>query len=184
VCFKGEEIGMLDHRDISWADTVDPQACNSNPDDYKPLSRDPQRTPMQWDSSENGGFSSTTGSTWLPLHPDYMSNNLAEQKLRKGRTYSMYKQLVALRSTPAFWNGDFTYTTLNENVLAYTRSLEGVDTYTVVINFGSQTEQVDLCPLIPKCSARAARASITEILAKFTQFEVVVSGMQSKYHEG
>ena len=48
--FKGEEIGMLDYRDITWEDTVDPQACNTNnpsPDVYKGYSRDPQRTPFK-----------------------------------------------------------------------------------------------------------------------------------------
>lgn len=40
---------------ISWEDSVDPQACNSNPDRYYDLSRDPARTPYQWDASANAG---------------------------------------------------------------------------------------------------------------------------------
>jgi alpha-glucosidase len=52
VTYNGDEIGMLDHRDISWEDTLDPQACNTNdPKNYKWASRDPQRTPFQWDGT-------------------------------------------------------------------------------------------------------------------------------------
>jgi hypothetical protein len=44
---QGDEIGMLDYRDISWEDTVDPAACNTNREVYKKFSRDPERTPIQ-----------------------------------------------------------------------------------------------------------------------------------------
>lgn len=44
---KGDEIGMLDFDDISWKDTKDPAACNTNPQVYKLYSRDPERTPFQ-----------------------------------------------------------------------------------------------------------------------------------------
>lgn len=47
VTYNGEEIGMLDHRDITWEETVDPQACNGPQEGYKERSRDPQRTPFQ-----------------------------------------------------------------------------------------------------------------------------------------
>lgn len=40
---------------ISWEDSVDPQACNTDPDTYLKVSRDPCRTPFQWDDSENAG---------------------------------------------------------------------------------------------------------------------------------
>lgn len=44
---QGEEIGMTDQW-LSWNDTVDPAACNSNPSIYEQFSRDPERTPFQW----------------------------------------------------------------------------------------------------------------------------------------
>lgn len=40
---------------ISWEDSVDPQACNGNPQTYYGLSRDPARTPYQWDASNMAG---------------------------------------------------------------------------------------------------------------------------------
>lgn len=55
VTYNGEEIGMLDKRDISWEDTKDPQACNAGRDKYQSQSRDPNRTPFQWDSTINAG---------------------------------------------------------------------------------------------------------------------------------
>jgi len=47
---------MVDLRDISWADTQDPQACNTNEEVYKELSRDPVRTPFQWDNTDFAGI--------------------------------------------------------------------------------------------------------------------------------
>lgn len=40
---------------ISWNQTVDPQACNTDPIVFDTYSRDTARTPMQWDSSKNSG---------------------------------------------------------------------------------------------------------------------------------
>lgn len=55
VTYYGEEIDMVDYRNISWEDTQDPQACNAGKDKYLERSRDPNRTPMQWDTSINAG---------------------------------------------------------------------------------------------------------------------------------
>lgn len=52
---QGEELGMQDHREISWQDTVDPPARNAGELEYKEVSRDPERTPFQWDNSSNAG---------------------------------------------------------------------------------------------------------------------------------
>lgn len=56
VTYNGEEIGMVDKSDISWEDTQDPQGCNAGKDKYKLHSRDPNRTPFQWDNSLNAGM--------------------------------------------------------------------------------------------------------------------------------
>ena len=55
VTYYGDEIGMVDKADISWEETQDPQACNTDKERYKALTRDPFRTPFQWDSTQNAG---------------------------------------------------------------------------------------------------------------------------------
>lgn len=44
------------------------------------LGRDPQRSPMQWDSSPNAGFCSPTVKPWLPIADDYKQVNVAAQR--------------------------------------------------------------------------------------------------------
>lgn len=57
LSLQGEEIGMVD-QPLSWEDTIDPQGCLSGEDLYNITSRDPQRTPFQWDNSTNAGITS------------------------------------------------------------------------------------------------------------------------------
>ena len=40
---------------VTWEETVDPQGCNANPTNYESYSRDPVRTPYQWDASHKAG---------------------------------------------------------------------------------------------------------------------------------
>lgn len=56
VTYYGEEIGMLDKSDISFEDTQDPAGCQAGKDKYQTKTRDPNRTPMQWDGSTNSGI--------------------------------------------------------------------------------------------------------------------------------
>lgn len=56
VTYYGEEIGMVDKMDISWEDTKDPQACNAGKERYQSRSRDPARTPFQWNFHRNAGM--------------------------------------------------------------------------------------------------------------------------------
>ncbi len=54
VIYYGEEIGMQG-TEISWENSRDPAGCNAGPDRYQIFSRDPERTPMQWNSEKNSG---------------------------------------------------------------------------------------------------------------------------------
>ena len=88
---QGEEIGMTDNCDITWEETEDPAALQSNETVYLEHSRDPVRTPFQWDNTTSAGFSNTTGKTWLPMNANFLTVNLAAQKAANYSTFQLYK---------------------------------------------------------------------------------------------
>lgn len=115
---------MLDNRNgIPWKETVDPQACNLGESGaWKAMSRDPQRTPFQWDASRWAGFSQGSTKPWLPVHPNYKQINLKWQMENATRsTHHFYKYIALLRQLPSFASGDYHSKVLGDNVLAYSR---------------------------------------------------------------
>lgn len=143
VTYNGDEIGMEDFRDMSYQDTVDPQACNrGDPNDYKWSSRDPQRTPFQWDSSEYAGFSSA--KPWLPVNPNYKKLNLEQQLNDETSTYHLYKNLMSLRKHETMIHGTARIHAINARILSVVRELEKQTTFITVISVGDLNEVVDL----------------------------------------
>ena len=132
--YNGEEIGMLDYREITWDDTTDPWACNADPDDFKHLSRDPARTPFQWDNSTNAGFN-TGARPWIPIHPNFTNNNLELQMNAESSHYKLYKELLKLRKTKVFVDGNFKSMRMSNDIFGFSRSL-GDETFVVFINLG------------------------------------------------
>jgi alpha-glucosidase len=63
------------------------------------LNRDPERVPMRWDGTRNGGF--TTGEPWLPLGPGVESRNVEAFKSNERSLLALYRQLIALRGREA-----------------------------------------------------------------------------------
>lgn len=143
VTYYGEEIGMVDKRDISWEDTKDPQACNAGKDKYQSRSRDPNRTPFQWNGLKNAGFS-RGNQTWLPVHENYKSLNLANQKNSVDQTlFKMYQRLIELRNTSrALQEGSIKLKVVNETegfckgcqFLLVAREIPG-ETVVLIMNF-------------------------------------------------
>lgn len=111
---------MEDFRDISWDDTVDPPARNAGAEKYKEVSRDPERTPFQWSSEKNAGFSNAD-KTWLPVHPNYKELNLELQKTVEKSHYTIYKDLIALRKLNVLQKGRTRVEVINRNVFAVMR---------------------------------------------------------------
>ncbi|XP_055540588.1 maltase 2-like [Wyeomyia smithii] len=145
VVYYGEEIGMVDNRAITFNDTKDPQAINTSPETYQLYTRDPVRTPFQWDDSDYAGFKTTAGEKpWLPVHPNYKEVNLAAQKTNSKSMYNLYKQLIELRKKHTLQYGDFTAKALVNNVFAFERSLADHNSYVVVINLVSSEVQLNL----------------------------------------
>jgi len=102
---------------------------------YVWASRDPERTPFQWDGTKNAGFS-TADKTWLPVNDNYKSLNLAAQREDEDSFFKFYQRLSTLRTDKIFQNGDFKSHAFNENVFAFKRTYQN-QTYVVLINFGS-----------------------------------------------
>uniref|UniRef100_A0A182NKC5 alpha-glucosidase n=1 Tax=Anopheles dirus TaxID=7168 RepID=A0A182NKC5_9DIPT len=123
VTYNGEEIGMVDYRDMSWEDSLDPQGCNVGPDEYRWKSRDPQRTPFQWDDTFNAGFS-TANKTWLPVYPYYRATNLRKQMDSERSHYRVYAEAVKLRHHRVFREGLFRSKALTEHVFSFVRYLK------------------------------------------------------------
>lgn len=106
---------------ISWKDTKDPVACNTNPNDYWKVSRDPERTPFQWDTSTAAGFS-TNNTTWLPVSPDYKDVNVAFEENGTANSHlKLYEELMKLRQTDALMYGSLETQAMNQNIFAVVR---------------------------------------------------------------
>ncbi|CAG9762462.1 unnamed protein product [Ceutorhynchus assimilis] len=95
VTYMGEEIGMEDGA-VTCGQGHDPQAIK-NCSTFNETSRDFERTPYQWDSSFNAGFSKNS-TTWLPVSEKYKTTNLLDGNSAKIRShYNVYKSMVQFR---------------------------------------------------------------------------------------
>lgn len=141
VTYQGEEIGMTDVY-ISWEETKDPAACNAGEGLYAEKSRDPCRTPFQWDSSTLAGF--TNGSTtWLPVGPDYRSVNVEIENGLEKSHLKVYKAMMQLRESKTFQYGSVKATAVNNNIFAVVRELKNYNTYVTLVNLGNAIEVID-----------------------------------------
>jgi alpha-glucosidase len=118
IMYYGEEIGMKTTPPTRKEDVKDPIGRIGWPEEK---GRDGERTPMQWDSSENAGFSK--GAPWLPVPPTYKTHNVADESKDPDSVLEFYKKVLKLRHTNAALL-DGSYTAINEsdaNVLCYLR---------------------------------------------------------------
>ena len=144
--YQGEELGMTNVRyDIE--DYKDCEIINmyherlekgySKDEIMKSIyakGRDNARTPMQWDDTENAGF--TTGTPWIKVNDNYDKINARSQVDDPDSIFSCYRKLVQLRKDyPVFVDGKFTLLLEDdENIFAYSRKNEE-KTMIVVCNF-------------------------------------------------
>jgi oligo-1,6-glucosidase len=102
-------------------------------------SRDHSRTPMQWEDSPNGGFT-TAAKPWLTVNPNYREVNARQQLADRHSIYHYFKRLIELRKeNPAFVYGDYTdLDPENPFLFIYTRTL-ATDKFLVVLNFSTNS---------------------------------------------
>lgn len=128
---------------ISWNDTVDPAACNTDPTVYEKFSRDPERTPFQWDDTTSAGFS-TNPKTWLPVASDYKQVNVKVENSADQSHLKVYKDLMRLRQADSMREGVTVTIALTDNVFVIVRSLPGNSMYITVANLSRESQNVDL----------------------------------------
>ncbi len=127
--YYGEELGMRDVP-IPFDEVQDPQGLNM-PD--KNLSRDPARTPMQWNDSDYAGFS--TAKPWLRVSPGYRRVNVKRQKNDPESHLTLYKRLIELRQKePSLFMGDYRPVYADTQALAYIRQASGEKAFLIVLN--------------------------------------------------
>jgi alpha-glucosidase len=132
--YYGDEIGMRDVP-IPWNQIQDPQGLNM-PD--KNLSRDPARTPMQWDTMVHAGFSAVR--PWLPLERHAGQRNVALQRNDPGSTLSLYRRLLQLRNAEqAFTMGNYTPVYADHQLISYIREEIGGKRFLIVLNLTHRT---------------------------------------------
>ncbi|MER2293158.1 MAG: alpha,alpha-phosphotrehalase [Aerococcus urinaeequi] len=132
--FEGEEIGMTnpdfddinDYNDIetfnNYQILLDKGVSEEEAMEIiKFKSRDTSRTPMQWDDSENAGF--TTGTPWLKVADNYKDINV-KKELESGKIFPYYQKLIQLRhKLPIIQDGAYhELLTDHPEVLAYYRT--------------------------------------------------------------
>lgn len=137
--YYGEEIGMRDTF-YTYSESRDPAGLNYK-EDYLNHSQDPGRSPMQWDSSINAGFSN--GTSWLHVNLNYPTLNVEDQMSKEVSTLNIYKRLAKLRQLPSFTNKNIMFSTVNDDIISYVRSDDGQPKYLVVLNVGSRDSMVD-----------------------------------------
>ena len=105
--YQGQEIGMTnwkpdsidEYRDVQTIWNYHHSALNKTEEERLQRlwrsSRDNARTPVQWSSEENGGF--TTGKPWMSVNPNYTRINVAQQEKDPDSILNFYRQAIRLR---------------------------------------------------------------------------------------
>ena len=154
--YQGEELGMTNTVFNSVDDFRDLESINAyrelvesglyTDEDMFPKiahkSRDNARTPMQWDASENAGF--TTGKPWIAVNPNYKKINVADQLKREDSVFHYYQKLIRLRKENeiiVYGNYELLLPE-DENIFAYIRTLDN-QKLLVVCNFSKSEQKFD-----------------------------------------
>lgn len=148
ILYYGEELGMTNNDPTRREDVRDPIGRRGWP---KEIGRDGERTPMQWTSGPNAGFS--TGATgaavapakapWLPVPASAATHNVASESRDPASVLGLYRAVLQLRRRePALRAGSYAaLDTANADVMSYLRR-RGDDAVLVAINMSAQPRTV------------------------------------------
>ena len=145
--YQGEELGMTNihlpieaYRDLESLNLYETRKAAGYPEaeimaSLYARSRDNARTPMQWDASPHGGF--TTGTPWLTENPNYREINATAALADPDSVFHYYRRLIALRKTyPVFVHGDFTLLEPDHPCLFVYRRRLARQSLLVICNYG------------------------------------------------
>ncbi|MBM7693993.1 alpha-glucosidase [Peribacillus deserti] len=162
--YQGQEIGMTnvqfgsidDYDDVGMKNYYQIETAKGRPHDeimdiIWQKGRDNSRTPMQWNTEKNSGFS--TGTPWMKVNPNYTDINVQAQKEDPDSIYHFYKKMITIRKEhEALIYGDYQLVLENHpSVYAYTRNLDN-QTVLVICSFSEIESNVSFPNLTEKPS--------------------------------
>lgn len=189
--YNGEEIGMTDYMltDISQVkDTMGSWYYHAivtdlgvHPEEAMlrtaEMTRDKNRTPMQWSNSANAGFSPREVNTWLPVNPNYRDGiNVHDQENNPNSLLTYYKHLLRVRrESIALKQGDYIpLQTAAKDYFSFLRQ-STEQTILVVLNYSDQTLELDFSRIkeLKKSNLRTLFTSAERRIGEFsTKFKV------------
>ena len=157
--YYGDELGMTNigftkieqYKDIAAINGYKKAATDGEDLDHylkklNLLSRDNGRTPMQWDDTNNAGFSSET--PWLPVHENHTTVNVATQQNDHNSVLNHFRKMVALRKENLLLvYGE--YKIIKEEhptIYAYSRTWDD-EQMKILLNFSESTSKINLLDL-------------------------------------
>ncbi|TDZ13001.1 Alpha-glucosidase [Colletotrichum spinosum] len=156
--YQGQEIGMVnvpkewpmeEYKDIDclnhWnlhKDVDDEAALKALKVEYQKKSRDNARTPMQWDTTANAGFTTPEATPWMKVHPNHTEINAASQTSNPNSVFHTWRATLETRKKflDIFVYGDFeAVDEPHEQILAYARKAPDGRVAVIVCNFSDKT---------------------------------------------
>ena len=180
--YQGEELGMTNYPFTSMDEFRDIESINAykewcesgrvSHEEFWPclklISRDNARTPVQWDDTENAGF--TTGTPWITVNPNYKKINAAAELKDPSSVFHYYQKLIALRKQyPIIVYGKYELLLPeDENLFVFTRELDD-EKLLAVCNFSEQKQNFT----VPE-GFRGAKCLISNVERSYDEKDIVL----------
>ena len=193
--YNGEEIGMTDlmlENIEQFRDNLGVWIYNATIENFgsdaetalkivQNITRDKCRTPNQWDSTPNAGFSPAGVETWLPVNPNYQEGvNVADQQGDPKSLLNFYKEILTIRkNNPALIAGDYqVQKEENPDYFAFQRSTPE-QTCLVVLNYSDKPQEIKFgqvettVKLVFSSEAQPASIDLSKLM--LVPFEIVIA---------
>ncbi|RBW67277.1 glycoside hydrolase family 13 protein [Bacillus taeanensis] len=193
--FQGEEIGMTGVRFHSIEDYNDIAMKNKYKEEVEKgrdpeevfeslllLSRDNSRTPIQWNSSKNAGF--TEGTPWININPNYKEINVEEALHNPNSVYYYYKKLIALRKeNPVMVYGDYEdYSADDDHLYVYVRTLDHVR-WLVILNHSDHNTPFKLPAVFNDKEKRLVLSNYNDVKEEDSLIETTLGPHEARIYE-